>query len=132
MNSMRVLLIEDNILIREGILALIKNKMQISMRACNGDHGALRKAQEWKPNVVLMDLGIEHQDSLELMNKIQQILPDTSIVLMDLLPSQIDVYRFVQAGASGFILKNATLQDFTETIHSVARGEKVLPKTMAG
>ena len=52
--------------------------------------------------------------------------------MMDLIPVQADVYEFVQAGVSGFILKDATVNDFLKTIRSVAKGLQVLPPNLTG
>ena len=51
---------------------------------------------------------------------------------MGLIPSQLDIIEIVQAGAAGFILKDASIEEFLETIRSVARGEKVLPPLLTG
>ncbi|MDW7681942.1 MAG: response regulator transcription factor, partial [bacterium] len=79
------------------------------------------------PDVVLLDLGLEKANSLELMALLQEESPTTKIIAMDIIPDHVDVVEFVKAGGSGFILKNAPLSDWIETIKSVANGEKVLP-----
>ena len=61
------------------------------------------------------------------MKKIKKEYPGVKMVVMDLMPGQTDVMEFVQAGVSGFIVSNATLDDFINTIRAVADGEKVLP-----
>ena len=57
--------------------------------------------------------------------------PEARIIIMDLAPVQADILQFVKAGASGFILKDASLDDFLMTIRSVAEGEKILPPLLA-
>jgi DNA-binding NarL/FixJ family response regulator len=57
---------------------------------------------------------------------------EIKVIVMDLVPIQEDILRFVEAGVSGFILKDATIAEFTKTIRSVAGGEKVLPPNLAG
>ena len=59
-------------------------------------------------------------------------LPRSKVIGMGLIPSQLDIIEWVEAGASGFILKDATVEDFLGTIRSVARGAKVLPPSLAG
>jgi len=59
-------------------------------------------------------------------------LPQVKVVGMDLIPSQLDVVEFVQAGAAGFILKDATIDDVLATIRAVARGIRILPPLLAG
>ena len=87
---------------------------------------------ELKPNIVLLDLGLPNQDSFELVKSLKKDHIDVRVVVMDLVPIQEDIMRFVEAGVSGFILKDATIAEFTKTLRSVAAGEKVLPPTMAG
>lgn len=82
------------------------------------------------PDVVLLDLGLEKTNSLQLMALLRQELPAVRIIAMDILPDQIDVVEFVEAGASGFILKSASLADYVATIQAVANGEKVLPAVL--
>jgi DNA-binding NarL/FixJ family response regulator len=61
------------------------------------------------------------------MALLQQELPTVKIIAMDILPEYVDIVEFVKAGGSGFILKNAPLNDWIATIKAVAAGEKVLP-----
>jgi DNA-binding NarL/FixJ family response regulator len=63
---------------------------------------------------------------------VKKEFPQAKVIVMDLAPAQGDVLQFVKAGASGFILKDATLDDFLTTIRSVAEGEKVLPPILSG
>ena len=60
----------------------------------------------------------------------QKELPSAKIIAMDILPDHVDIVEFVKAGGSGFILKNAPLNDWTETIKTVATGAKVLPPVL--
>jgi DNA-binding NarL/FixJ family response regulator len=64
---------------------------------------------------------------MQVLKKISKEAPEAGLIVMDLMPGQTDVMEFVQAGVSGFILSNATLDDFIMTIRAVAKGEKVLP-----
>ena len=85
------------------------------------------KSVSLTPDVVLLDLGLEKIRSLELMALLQDELPEVKIIAMDILPDYVDVVEFVNAGGSGFILKNASLDDWVNTIRTVATGTKVLP-----
>lgn len=93
---------------------------------------APEKLTELKANIILIDLGLTNQDSLELVKLIRDEYKDVKVIVMDLLPIQDDILMFVEAGVSGFILKDATVPEFSETIRAVADGGKVLPPTMAG
>lgn len=127
MPRIRVLLVEDNRLLREGITAMLNKQPDIRAVAAAGNGDALGKARKLKPHVVLLDLGLKSQNSLRIVQQIKKELRKTEIVVMDLIPVQAEVVEFVKAGVSGFILKDATLDDFLHTIRSVAEGKKVLP-----
>jgi DNA-binding NarL/FixJ family response regulator len=125
--KIRVLLIEDNRLLREGITAMLNQQPDIRVVAAAGNGDALEKARKLKPHVVLLDLGLRSQNSLRIVQRIKDEFRKTEVVVMDLIPVQAEVVEFVKAGVSGFILKDATLDDFLHTIRAVAQGKKVLP-----
>jgi len=64
------------------------------------------------------------------MALLKKELPSAKIIAMDILPDHVDIVEFVKAGGSGFILKNATIEDYIETITSVMKGTKVLPSIL--
>ncbi|OGU28156.1 MAG: hypothetical protein A2057_04310 [Ignavibacteria bacterium GWA2_35_9] len=128
MKKIRLLLIEDNRLLREGILAILKNQADIKIVSTSGNNeNTVLKIHKLKPNVILLDLGLRNQNSLHVIEMVKKEFPKTNVIIMDLAPVQADILQYVKAGASGFILKDATLDDFLVTIKSVAEGFKVLP-----
>jgi len=131
MAKIRVLLIEDNRLLREGITAMLNEQPDIKAVSATGNGDALEKARKTKPHVVLLDLGLRSQNSLRIAEFIKKEHPKAEIVVMDLIPTQAEVAEFVQVGVAGFILKDATIDDFLHTIRSVAEGKKVLPPSLA-
>jgi two-component system response regulator DegU len=130
---LRLILIEDNRLLREGINAMLKKEPDINVVATIGDSDfTIAKIGELKPNIVLLDLGLPNQNSLDFVKSLKDKYHEIKIIVMDLVPIQEDILRFVEAGVSGFILKDATVAEFTKTIRLVAGGEKVLPTMLAG
>jgi DNA-binding NarL/FixJ family response regulator len=128
MKKIRLLLIEDNRLLRDGILAILKPHKDILIVAASGDgRSTYRKIQELKPNIVLLDLGLRNQNSLHVVEVVKNDFPNAKIIVMDLAPLQADVLQYVKAGANGFILKDASFKDFLLTIRSVAEGINILP-----
>jgi len=83
-----------------------------------------------KPDVLLLDVGLRDQDSLRVAATLRQENPDAKIIVMDLLPVNEEIREFVNAGVSGFVLKDASFDEFVTTIRSVAAGKKVLPPRM--
>ncbi|HJY62623.1 MAG TPA: response regulator transcription factor [Ignavibacteria bacterium] len=133
MKKIRLILIEDNRLLREGIYAMLKKEPDINLVAAFGDGESdlgSNKISGLKPDIVLLDLGLPSQNSLELVKSLIVESPATKVIVMDLIPIQEDILRFVEAGVSGFILKDATVAEFLKTIRSVAGGEKVLPSNL--
>lgn len=132
MAKIRVLLIEDNRLLREGIANMLEEQGDFVVESRSEDGQALREmaAEGKKPDVVLLDLGLEKADSLKLMAWLRDAMPETRVVAMDILPDQVDLMEFVKAGGSGFILKSAALDEYVDTIKSVAAGENVLPPVL--
>ncbi|HEM49328.1 MAG TPA: response regulator transcription factor, partial [Caldithrix sp.] len=130
MEKIQILLIEDNRILREGISSMLENQGDFKVVARSEDGDAIRqlKSLNTLPNVVLLDLGLEKVNSLELMALLRDELPTTKIIAMDIIPDHVDIVEFVKAGGSGFILKNAPLNDWIETIKIVASGQKVLPR----
>ena len=100
---------------------------EVVARSEDGDAVRQLKSLGLPPDVVLLDLGLEKANSLKLMALLQEELPAAKIIAMDILPDHVDIVEFVKAGGSGFILKNAPLNDWIETIKNVAAGAKVLP-----
>jgi len=131
MKKIRLLLIEDNRLLRDGIFTILKPQKDIIIVAASGDgKNTLVKIKQLKPNVVLLDLGLRNQNSLHVVEIVKKDFPDAKIIVMDLAPIQSDILQYVKAGANGFILKDASLKDFLITIRTVADGSTVLPSTL--
>lgn len=129
MKKIRLLVVEDNRFLREGLTAMIREQPDLKVIAAFGDcTKALQSLSNSKPNVMLLDLGLRNQNSLQVVKTVRKNFPNVGIVIMDLIPLESDVLDFVKAGVSGFILKDATTDDFLRTIRSVASGDKVLPQ----
>jgi DNA-binding NarL/FixJ family response regulator len=127
----QVALIEDNLLVREALISLLNRvpDMRVSAAKPNG-HEKLLVAEV--PDVVLLDLGLENGDSLRVAKGVLRDFPEARVVVMDLIPAVEEISEFVSAGVSGFILKDATIEEVLRTIRAVARGLKVLPDQMTG
>jgi two-component system, NarL family, response regulator DegU len=133
LKKIKILLIEDNRLLREGIASMLKKEADMRAVATvgNGENisGIIERLH---PNIVLLDLGLRNQNSLQIVKLVKQQFKETKIIAMDLIPLQADVFEFVKAGVSGFILKDANVSDFFKTIRAVYKGSKVLPPHLTG
>ena len=123
-----VVLIDDNRLLREGLAVLIRKQPGFLVLAASADiDDALQTVRDAKPTVVLLDFSLENHDSLRVTGTVHQEVPEAKVIVMGLLPAQEDVADFVTAGASGFIMKDASFEDFLATIRGVAGGQQILP-----
>lgn len=128
LNRIKILLLEDNRILRDGIKALIDAQPDLKVVAASrGSHDMLQQVRSTKTQVVLMDVGLQNENSLRTVAKLAKELPLIKVIGMGLIPSQLDIVEFIKAGAAGFILKDATIEDVLGTIRSVARGMRVLP-----
>ncbi len=133
MKRIKILLIEDNRLLRDGLALMLKKQEDMNVVATVGNgENILSLMEKQKPNIILLDLGLRNQNSLQIVKLSKQHFPETRIIVMDLIPLQADVFEFVQAGVSGFILKDANVTDFFKTIRTVYQGTKVLPPHLTG
>ncbi len=133
MKKIRLIIIEDNKLLRKGISVMVNEQKDIRVVAALGDRIKIHdKIRDLKPNVLLLDLGLVNQNSLQLVKSIKKKFPKLKMIVMDLLPIQSDIILFIEEGVSGFILKDATTEDFMNTIRSVAKGEKIFPSQLHG
>jgi two-component system NarL family response regulator len=88
------------------------------------------KTSQIKPHVILMDAGLTHFRESSIIKSLREKMPEVKVIGMGLIPLQSDIVEFVEAGAAGFILKDATVKEFLEAVRSVAQGVKVLPPTL--
>ena len=128
MPTIRVLLVEDNRLLRDGALAMLNAEADIrAISIPSVEARALERAKVINPHVVLLDLGQKTENTFNMLTTIRTELPTSAIVVMALFPAQENVVDLVKIGVSGFILKDTAIDEFYRTIRVVAKGEKVLP-----
>lgn len=126
-----VAIIEDNRLVREGMTDMLNElpDVKVVLAATSLESSMLKKT---RPRVVLLDVGLQDKNSLRLAESLKKEMADSRVIVMDLLPVHEEIADFVNAGVAGFILKDATFEDFVGTIRSVAEGARVLPAPMTG
>ena len=121
-----VTLIEDNRLMREGVVQLLgeSDDIRVVDTFAAPDPAKLREAG---PDVVLLDYGLEEANSLETVRSIKETMPDARVIVMDLLPCEEDLTEVIRAGVDGFVTKDASLEELEAAIRSVVEGGNVLP-----
>lgn len=118
-----VLLIEDHELYRMGLSMLLEKSEGINLiaEASDGLDG-VRKAREYSPDVILMDIGLPNMDGIEATQRIKEFLPDVKVLIFTSRNSEKDIFESFKAGADGYIMKGATPEQTISAIKSVNEG----------
>ncbi len=133
MKKTKILLIEDNRILRDGIKSLIDKQPDLRVVGSTvGNHDTLEQARNLKPHIVLLDLGLRSANGINVVKSLLRELSEVKVIGMGLIPSQQDIVELVQAGALGFILKDASIGEVLATIRSVAKGTRILPPVLTG
>jgi DNA-binding NarL/FixJ family response regulator len=124
-----VAVIDDNRLVRDGLAALLDKVPNMSATAWERAEDLVAPG----PCVLLLDVGAGGggEESVRVVGSLATRLPETRIIAMDLVPVSEEVMELMNAGVSGFVMKDATFDEFIATISAVASGEKVLPPRMS-
>ena len=123
----RILIVDDHALIRRGLADLLRYEKDLTVvgEASDGE-AAVAVATELKPDVVVMDLMMPVMDGVEATRRIKAVLPEAKILILTTFGTSVDVARAIAAGASGAIMKDASMEDQLNAIRTVASGDKVL------
>ncbi|MDP4096063.1 response regulator transcription factor [Paenibacillus sp. P96] len=124
----RILVVDDHVVVRSGLIALLDGKHNINVigDAADGDE-AITKALELKPDVVLMDFSMPPgKDGLTATIELKKLLPDTEVLILTMHDDDEYLFRAIQAGASGYILKSAPHEELITAIQSVSQGNAYL------
>jgi DNA-binding NarL/FixJ family response regulator len=133
MKKIRIFLVEDNRVLRDGIVTLLNAQPDMKVVAAIGSgNNVLGTILKVKPHIKILDLGLWSEKQRIVMEALKREFPDLKVIGMGLIASQTDVVESIEAGASGFIMKDASVKDFLATIRSVYQGKKVLPPSLTG
>ncbi len=120
----RVLIADDQRVVREGLAMLIGLLDGIEVVATAEDgRQALAQAQTYRPDVVMMDLHMPHMDGVEATRGICSQLPNARILVLTTYVDDTDLFPALQAGARGYLTKDATAEEIRAAIHAVAAGQ---------
>lgn len=131
MDKIRLLIIEDNTVLREGLIGLFKDNHKLEVGAGSGDEDKFdQEISQFNPHVILLNADLKSQNSLEVVPQIKKRAPNMKMVVMGLSLTKNEIIQFMAAGAVGFIFKEASLHEFIKTIDAVAKGEIVIPELL--
>ena len=128
----RVLLADDNVLFREGMVSLLGRQPDMTVVGAARDAAeVVRKAVVLRPDVVLMDLKMPLGGGVEATRQILQERPDQAICILTISEQETDLYAAIRAGARGYLLKTVALSELTRSIKLLAAGGSVITPRLA-
>lgn len=133
MTTIRVLMADDHPVVRMGIQALLAHESDMAVVGEAGDGGeVVALYREHEPDVVLMDLRMPGQDGVAAIRAIVDADPDARIVALTSYEGDADIYRALDAGACGYLIKDMLGAEVVAAIRSAAAGRRVIPPEVAG
>ena len=132
MNPTRILVVEDSSLITTGLKALLSEKSDFDVLGTAGNSSdALARVNDWKPDLVLIDLGMPNRDGSAACKLIRAHHPDVKMIMMTEQESESEIFEALTAGADGYCLKESTTEKLYIALRTVAEGDFWLDSTIA-
>jgi DNA-binding NarL/FixJ family response regulator len=123
----RILVVDDHPLLREGIAALVAGQSDMTLVAeCSNGREAIQAFRTHRPDVTLMDLQMPEMGGLDAIGAIRGEFPDARIIVLTTYSGDVQVVRALQAGARAYLLKNLVHKELLDTIRAVHAGKKML------
>ncbi|MFZ0543930.1 MAG: response regulator transcription factor [Candidatus Promineifilaceae bacterium] len=132
MDTIRILLVDDHPVVREGLLGMLAGQpdFEVVGQGLDGSQ-AVSLNRELRPDVILMDLRMPGMDGVSAIREIKAVEPETNILVLTTYDSDADIVRAVEAGATGYLLKDTPREELFRAIRAAARGESVLAPAVA-
>lgn len=132
MQQLRILLADDHALFRDGIASLLRAwQLNLVGEASDGAQ-AVEQARKLRPDVILMDIQMPRMNGIEATLQIKRELPETKIVMLTMSEDEHDLVEAIKAGASGYLLKNMSGDEFMSMLKGITRGESPISQSLAG
>jgi DNA-binding NarL/FixJ family response regulator len=130
--GIRVLIVDDHPVVREGIGSMLKKETDFKVvgEASNGLE-AVEKARELSPDVVLMDLRMPEMDGVEAISTIKAEKPDIKFIILTTYSDDEYIFKGIAAGARAYLLKDAPRDELFKAIRMVSRGESLIQPVVA-
>ena len=132
MAPMRILLVDDHILFRKGLAALLMVRKEFEILGeCGDGLEAIKLARQVKPDIILMDLSMPCCSGLDATQAIKREMPQIKIVILTVSDDDLDLFTAIKNGAEGYLLKNMEPSQLFEMLAGLSRGEAAIPGTLA-
>ena len=127
LTMLKILLVDDHEVVRLGIKALLSNypEYEVVTEAANADEAVI-KAQEYEPDVIIMDIRLPGKSGIDATREIMDELPDTKIIMLTSFAEDDLLFDAINAGAYGYILKQIGSDDLINALGTIGRGEALL------
>lgn len=127
------MIVDDHYLFRSGLRRLLDNEpgLQVVADESRGDE-AVKRAAELRPNVIVMDVRMPGMSGIDATRALLEASPESAVLMLTISESEDDVLNSVLAGASGYLLKDATLPQIVSAIRATSIGESIIAPRVAG
>ena len=131
-DPIKVLIVDDHALFRRGLQMVLEGEADIDVvgEASDGTE-AVKKAEDSAPDVVLMDVRMPKRSGIEATRAIKDTLPSTRILMLTISDEEADLYEAIKAGASGYLLKEISIDEVANAVRQVHLGQSLISPSMA-
>jgi DNA-binding NarL/FixJ family response regulator len=132
MDTLRVLVVDDHALFREGMVGIINGQPELRVLGEASDGlEAVVMARDLRPNVILMDVTMPGMDGIEAVRIIKRELPDTRVIMLTVRDEDEKLFEAIKAGADGYLLKTIRAQQLVDMLRAAQRGEPAITPQLA-
>ena len=120
----RVFIADDNRLLREGLVSMLSEQEDITVigTAPGGDE-AVAEIKNLLPDVALIDIGMPDKDGIEITQALHQTVPEVRVIILGMIDLTEEIMSCIEAGAAGYVLKEASFESLVDTIRAIHQGE---------
>ncbi len=131
-DAIRVMICDDHALFRRGLIMVLESEegMDVVGEAEDGEE-AIRKVEELAPDVVLMDVRMPRVSGIEATRAIAEVNPSAKILMLTVSDEEDDLYDAIKAGATGYLLKEISIEEVANAIRAVVSGQSLISPSMA-
>lgn len=128
----RILIVDDHPVVLAGLTSMLgtQAELEVAGTASSGEE-ALAKLRQVEPDVLLLDLRMHGMSGVDTLMAMKRSAHDTRVIILTSFETDEDIYRAVQAGAHGYLLKDTSLREMVEAIRAVHAGKRYIPRDIA-